>query len=124
MVLRNSLDNEIRVIPPNSDPATVYIKLSYDWREETGVDKAHWQPHLLEFHCAEHYKIVLESIETYVNAKLKKLAPDLRERLNKSSKCIVVQLTLQSADKLKQHACQLDESGTPRLRTLQDLYRN
>jgi hypothetical protein len=42
MALRNSLDNEIQVIPPNSHPTTVYTKLSYDWREETGVDKAQW----------------------------------------------------------------------------------
>jgi hypothetical protein len=35
-------DNEIQVIPPNSHPTTVYTKLSYDWREETGVDKAQW----------------------------------------------------------------------------------
>jgi hypothetical protein len=124
MVQQNSLDNEIQVIPPNSDPTTAYIKLSYDWREETGVDKAQWQPHLLAFNRAESYKDVLNIIEKYVNAKLKKLAPDLRERLVKSNFQIVFQLTLQSADKLKQHACPLDASGTPRLRTLQDLYGN
>jgi hypothetical protein len=56
--------------------------------------------------------------------KLKKLAPDLRKRLDKSNSQIVLQLTLQSADKMKQHACRLEESGTPRLRTLQDLYGN
>jgi hypothetical protein len=124
MALRNSLDNEIRVIPANFDLTTVYIKLSYDWREETGLDKAQWQPHLLEIDCAESYKDVLNIIEKYVNAKLKKCAPDLRERLVKSNFQIVFQLTLQSADKLKQHACRLDASGTPRLHTLQDLYGN
>lgn len=120
---KNDLAHELQAIPTNPDRKVVYVRLRYDWFSQEGIDPQRWQSHVLAFHRDEAYTTVLEDIAVYVHERLMRFAPALCTRLDRSDSCIVLQLTLQSSDKLKRHACRLDSSDTSRLNLIRDLYR-
>jgi hypothetical protein len=118
----NNPDNELQAIRPNADPQDAYIRLRYDWSTGKSIDPTRWQPHLLTFRGTDAYSAILEDIATCVHNRLFRLEPALCTRLNRAKRCIILQLTVQSSDKLKRHACRVDTSGTPRLDAIEDLY--
>jgi hypothetical protein len=118
----NRLNNERQAIPPNASPDVAYIRLRYDWSAEQAINPQRWQPHLLAFRGGDAYSAILSDIADYVKDRLARLEPTLCNRLDEENKCIVFQLTVQSSDKLKRHACRVDTSGIPRLNRIEDLY--
>jgi len=118
----NKLNKERQAIPPNPSPDVAYIRLRYDWSTEQAIDPQRWQPHLLAFRGGDAYSTILNHIADYVHDRLARLEPRLCNRLDQDDNCIVFQLTVQSCDAMKRHACRVDTSGTPRLGSIEDLY--
>lgn len=118
----NNPNNELRAIPPNADLNVAYIRLCYDWSDEEAVDPQCWKPHLLAFSGNDDYSVILEDVADYIDNRLARLEHNLCDKLDRENTCIVFQLTVQSSDKLKRHACRVDTSGRPRLGSIEDLY--